>query len=148
LLRGGADLRKAKRSGGDLISHRRKISSDARLIVALLKKQPQKMDELCKRAGVHLSTFYRVLPLLDGKGIIKETENGYVLWTFSELDWMVEKAFKEVRKEGYSMTLEAIAGKMGLPSSEIEAALYRIAKKYGMIVRTLDSGKKIIVKAH
>lgn len=106
------------------------------------------MDELCKRAGVHLSTFYRIRPLLESKGIMKETKDGYVLWTFSELDWMVEKAFKEIRKEGYSMTLEAIAGKVGLPPSKIEAALYRIAKKYGMIIRTLDSGKKIIVKVY
>jgi len=113
------------------------------VIVALLRKQPQEMDGLCKSAGISVRTFYRIRPSLEE--IIKETRNGYVLWNFSELDWEVKKAIKKLW-DGHRVTLNAIANEMGFPPSEIESAVYRAAKELEMEVRVLSSGEKIIVK--
>lgn len=63
-------------------SDAKKLSADAKIIIALMKRQPQKRLDLCKSAGIHPTTFSRVRRLLLNKGIIKETVNGYCLWNY------------------------------------------------------------------
>ena len=119
-------MRRAKRSRGNLISQRRKLSSDARLIVALLNKQPQKINELCKRAGVHLSTFYRVRPLLEGKGIIRETAEGYVLWTYSEIEKIVVEAVNHWKSLAFRYpTIEEVAAEVAKTPEEARSLIYK-----------------------
>ena len=65
-------------------SDKRVLSAEAKVIVALIKKQPQKRDDLCRSATIDTSTFYRIRRLLMNKGIIEETEKGYALWFYSE----------------------------------------------------------------
>lgn len=81
------------------------------------------MDELCRRAGVHLSTFYRIRPLLEGKGIMKETGEGYVLWTYSDLEEVVVKAVNEWKKLAFRYpTIEEVADEVGIvPDAYIHA---------------------------
>lgn len=65
-------------------SDRRFLHAEAKIIVALMKRQPQTLEDLCKRAGISTSTFYRVRRLLKNYGIIKAVEKGYALWNYIE----------------------------------------------------------------
>ena len=127
------------------ISHKTKLSADAKLIIALLRKQPQTKDELCKNAGIHISTFYRILPLLERHGVIKETSGGFALWTYVELEKAIENALDKLEKVDSTITLNKIASEVGVHPSEIESIIYRIAKNHGMEVRTLR-GEKVITR--
>jgi hypothetical protein len=119
-------------------SGKKRLSSDARIIVALLKKQPQSKDELCKGAMVSKSAFYRIRPLLTGSGVIKEVEGEYALWTFSELEKSVEDALFRLIRKGYRITLEDLTNEVGKPWSEIETVTYSILKKYKLQIRTVN----------
>ena len=55
------------------------LSSDARIILALMKKQPQLKKGLLKKARISKTAFYEDMPLLVSVGIVKETEKGYAL---------------------------------------------------------------------
>jgi sugar-specific transcriptional regulator TrmB len=127
------------------MSHRTGLSTDAKLIIALLRKQPQAKDELCKNSGIHLSSFYRILPLLKGRGIIKETEGGFALWTYIELEKAIENALDKFEKTDSIIALNKIASEVGVPPSEIESIIYHIAKKRGMEVR-LSKGEKVVAR--
>jgi len=62
-------------------SHRKKLSLDAELIIALIRKQPQSKTELID-SGISRSSVYRIIPYLEYRGIIKETSEGYSLWNY------------------------------------------------------------------
>jgi hypothetical protein len=124
-------------------SHKQNLSADAKLIIALLKKQPQLKNELCNNAGVHESTFYRVIFLLKARGIIKETIDGFALWTYVELEKTVEDALIKLKEVTPIVTFNKIASEVGVHPFEIEPIIYRIAKKHGLEVR-LDRGEKVI----
>jgi len=126
-------------------SHRMKLSADAKMIIALLKKQPQTKDDLCKNAGIHLSTFYRIILLLKGRGIVKETGDGFALWTYIELENAIEKALDKLEETDSEITFSKIASEVGVRPHEIESIIYSIAKKRGMEVR-LQKGEKIIAR--
>lgn len=125
------------------ISHKTDLSADAKLIIALIRKQPQTKDALCKVTGIHLSTFYRILPLMKERGIIKETEGGFALWKYMELEKAVEKALHELKKKGLYISFNKIASEVGVHPNEIEFMIYSIAKKLGMEV-VLHNGEKAI----
>jgi len=122
---------------------KRRLSSDARIIIALLKKHPQNKDEICKSAEVSKSAFYRLRPVLEDFGIIKEVEGGYALWTFSELEKTVEDALFRLIGEGYRITLEDLTNEVGKPWSEIETVTYAILKKYKLQIKTVN-GQRLI----
>ena len=120
------------------VSGKRRLSSDARIIVALLKKQPQGKDELCKAAAVSRSAFYRLRPLLVDSGVIKEVEGGYALWTFSELEKIVEDALFRLIRKGYRIIVEDLTNEVGKPWSEIETVTYAVLKKYKLQIKTVN----------
>jgi len=122
---------------------KRRLSSDARIIVALLKKQPLDKDELCKGAAVSKSAFYRLRPLLVDSGIIKEVEGGYALWTFSELEKIVEDALFRLIRKGYRIIVEDLTNEVGKPWSEIETVTYAVLKKYKLQIKTVN-GQRLI----
>lgn len=62
----------------------KKLSADAKILIALTKQQPQKRLDLIKSAGIHPTTFSRIKRLLLNGGIIKETANGYSLFNYIE----------------------------------------------------------------
>lgn len=125
------------------MSHKTKLSADAKLVIALLRKQPQTRDDLCKNARIHLSTFYRIFSLLRERGIVKETGDGLALWVYIELQNAVENALDKLEKTDSVMTFNKIASEVGVHPSEIEPLIYRIAKKRGMEVRLIDGEKAI-----
>jgi DNA-binding IscR family transcriptional regulator len=124
-------------------SGKRRLSSDARIIIALLKKQPQSKDELCKAAGVSKSAFYRLRPLLADSGIVKEVEGGYALWTFSEVEKTVEDALFRLIGEGFHITVEDLTNEVGKPWLEIETVTYAVLKKYKLQIKTVH-GQRFI----
>lgn len=120
------------------------LSSDARVIWALLKKQPQSRDELCKNAGLSRSTFYSVRPLLESQKILKgNDEEGYTLWAFSPLKNQIEDALFRLIKKGYAFGLEELESEVGKPWSEIESETFKILKDYGLRIRLVDGQKRI-----
>jgi len=126
-------LRRVKRNfGNNLISQRRRLSSDARIIIALLNKQPQKLDELCKNAGVHQSTFYRICPLLEARGIIKKTMEGYALWTYKELEKIAIEAVNRWKSLAFRYpTLNEVADEIGVDLEGAAALIHRTKNETG-----------------
>jgi sugar-specific transcriptional regulator TrmB len=127
------------------ISHKKDLSADAKLIIALIRKQPQTKDALCKSAGIHLSTFYRILFLLKERGIIKETEGEFALWTYIELEKDIEKVLDKFEETSSEITLNKIASEVGVHPSKIESIIYKIANKRGMEVQ-MRKGEKVITR--
>jgi hypothetical protein len=76
----------------------KKLSVDARIIIALLKQQPQKRVDLCKNAGIHPSSFSRCKRLLEG--VIKETQDGFCLWNFTKPMTLWERLQSRLREAG------------------------------------------------
>ena len=65
-------------------SDSKKLSADAKILIALKNKQPLKRLELCKEASINEATFSRYKRLLINRGIIKETSKGYALSDYDE----------------------------------------------------------------
>jgi DNA-binding Lrp family transcriptional regulator len=127
------------------LSHKKELSADAKLIIALLKNQPQSKDKLYKNAGIDISTFYRILPLMERRGIIKETSEGFALWTYIELDRAIENALDKLEKTVSVITFNKIASEVGVQPSDIEPIIYRIVKECGMEVR-IERGEKVVAR--
>jgi len=89
-------------------SDKKRLSADAKIIIALIKKQPQKRLDLCKSAGMHPASFSRVRRLLENRGIVRKTATGYVLWYYVEPKNLWSKLLQEFEKLGCSLTRIAI----------------------------------------
>jgi hypothetical protein len=76
----------------------RKLGADAKIIIALIKHQPQKRLDLCKNAKIDPSTFSRHKRILSG--IIKETPDGFCLWNFNNPVSLWERTQEKLRKAG------------------------------------------------
>lgn len=89
------------------ISDTNKLNSQAAIIIALMKKQPQELKELCRSAGINDSTFYRNKRLLINRGIIKTTRKGYALWNFKERTTLWDRLKSRLEQHGgYLLNLE------------------------------------------
>jgi len=112
-------------------SDQKALHADAKVIIALLRKQPQTIKELCKNAGIDVSTFYRMRRLLLRKRVIKETDKGYVLWFYRSLEDKVREALKSFKDEGYEMvSINDLANRAGEHPAKIEELAYKIAPEY------------------
>jgi predicted transcriptional regulator len=134
-----------RRREGDLVSHRRSLSSDAKVLIALLKKQPQDIEALCKSASVSISTFYRIRPLLEGRGIIKRTGEGYALSTYSVLEEKVKRAVDDLRHEYRFFrepTVKEVAENIGEPLKTMSSLLYKLIPETGWKEQEKEQAKK------
>jgi len=114
-------------------SDQKKLHADTKVIIALLKKQPQKLEELCKNAGIDPSTFYRMRRLLIRSGVLKETERGYALWFYSSIEDRVKEALEKFRDEDYeTVSLNDLANRIGEHPRKIEQIAYKLAPEYGI----------------
>ena len=111
---------------------KRKLSSDARIIYALLKKQPQNKIELCKNAGIAESTFYTVHPLLEGLGIIKKTEEGYALRNYNELEEAIVQVIKRWKNIAFRYpSVTEIADDVGIKPETVKSLVRKTKEKTG-----------------
>jgi DNA invertase Pin-like site-specific DNA recombinase len=46
-------------------SRKNQLSSDAKIIIPLIKEQPQTKEEICKETKISDRTFYRIISLLE-----------------------------------------------------------------------------------
>lgn len=112
--------------------HKRKLGSDAKLIIALLKEQPLEMDELCKRAGISLNTFFRIRPLLKKRGIIKETQKGYALFTYNEAEEQVIEAIDRLKNLAFRYPIiEEVAAEVAKTPEEAKRLIYKTVDRTG-----------------
>lgn len=116
---------KLKRAGRKAVNRspysKKDLSCDARVIWALLKKQPRGRDELCKSAGISRATFYSVRPLLESLGILKGTEIGYTLSFYDEAEEVVIQTVRLWRKIAFRDPLpEELADETGMSPEKAE----------------------------
>jgi hypothetical protein len=127
-------------------SKKRKLSADASIILALLRRQPQNREELCRSAKVSKSNFYRVHSFLEKHKIVKKTEGGYVLFFYNQLEKSIENALVRLIEGSSVFSVEELASEVGKPWSEIESVTYTLLKKLGLTIKT-RRGEKVIEKS-
>jgi len=113
---------------------KRQLSSDAKIIVALLKNQPQDKAQLLQSTGVSESAFYRDASFLLGTGIIKITDGTYSLWFFDPLEKIIEDTLIKFTSEKQFVNAIVISNEIGKPWPEIASLTYQVAKKLGLTI--------------
>lgn len=126
-------------------SRKNKVSSDAKIIISLIKNQPQTKEEICKETKTRDRTFYRIISLLREQKIVKYEDHTYALWYFNPLEKQIEDAFSKLLVGDESLHSSHIANEIGKPWHEIEVATYKIARKLGL-TRLEDNGQITFVK--
>ena len=126
-------------------SRKNQLSSDTKIIVSLIKKQPQTKEEICKETKISDRTFYRIISLLEEQKIVKCEDHTYALWYFNPLEKQIEDAFSKLLIGDQILHFSHIVNEIGKPWHEIEAATYKIAKKLGL-TRLEDKGQLTFVK--
>jgi Fe2+ or Zn2+ uptake regulation protein len=115
--------------------HKFGFSADAKILISLIRKQPQTKKELSESAGIDISTVHRNILTFLERGIIKETKGRYALSAYVDLEGDIEKALDELEKTESRISLDKIASEVGVDPDKIKPLIYRIAKKRGMEVQ-------------
>jgi len=111
------------------------LSTDAAILVALLKKQPQDKRELIKNSRVSDSSFSRDEPLLLREVAIKIVDEGYALSNYEKLDVDIEKEFRKLKVENRAtVSIEELANRVGKPPELIREQSYRLGSKCKIII--------------
>jgi len=110
------------------------LSSDAKIIAALIKLQPQTKEELCEKTKISERTFYRIMAVLEKQQVIKCQDRLYSLWDFDFLEKKIEDAFFKFLNENKIIYPDYIVDEVGKPWSEIQAQTYKIAKKLELTI--------------
>lgn len=112
---------------------RRRLSSDAKIIWALMKKQPRSFEGLRKKSGLSRSQFYPTIEFMIDRGIVKEIKNKphlskgqFALFNYTDL----EEVFILMKNHVTRVSLDDLAQAVGKPPTEIEREAYRLAQKY------------------
>jgi hypothetical protein len=125
MLLGVSELRKPGRRRKLGAFRKKGLNSDAKVIVALLRKQPQTMEELCKSADISRATFYRVSQALDDFKIIKKMGERYALWNFCELEETVANAVEYLRLDlCRHPEAEEVAARIGRDPESVRKLLF------------------------
>jgi transposase-like protein len=96
-------MKQSLKDTGYRMSDRRELCVEAKIIVALIKEQPQSVERLCRNAKVNRSSFYRVRRLLINEGILEEIDNKYALWNFVELQSLWDRLRQKLLVAGGSL---------------------------------------------
>jgi hypothetical protein len=124
---------------------KRQLSSDAAIILALIKKQPQTKEELCQNTHISDSTFYRISSFLKEHNAIKSIGGGYALWNFDFIETIVEDALIKIVREKKIVYRDTLVGEVGKPWPQIEAITYEKVKKLGLILSKTQSGEPVFL---
>ena len=117
------------------------LSSDAKIIVALIKNQPLTKEELCKAAKISDSSFYRNVPLLEEEKTIKCVDDMYSLFDYDSLEKKIEDALIKIIREKKIVFPRFVENEIGKPWHEIEAMTYKVAHKIGLTMGETDRGE-------
>ena len=111
------------------------LSSDAAIIVTLLKEQPLEKKLLIKKSMVSESSFSRDQPMLLDENVIKMVEGGYALWYYESTIILLEKKFMELQQSNESaVRIGTLANYSGTPPEKIREEAYRLGKQYRITV--------------
>jgi len=127
------------------MSDKRKLSSDAKVIIQLMKRQPQKPKDLSRSAGIDISSVYRMLRMLVNNGLLKETDKGYALWFYKDFENKMDTYLQHLKNEDtLQFPLEHIAAHVGIPpdNEEFRKVAYRLLSKHDLRV-----GPRIVMRA-
>jgi hypothetical protein len=119
-------------------SRKNQLSSDAKIIITLIKEQPQTKEEICKETKISPRTFYRIISLLEEQKIVKCEDHTYALWYFNPLEKQIEAALSKYITEEKYVTCNIIVDEIGKPWREIEALTLEVAKKKGLRITELN----------
>ncbi len=86
-------------------SDSKKLGADAKILIALINRQPLTRVNLCKEAKIDESTFSRHKRALENSGIIKETKSGYSLWNFIEQPNLWQRLLEDLKKVKGDLTI-------------------------------------------
>ena len=64
--------------------HQKTLDSEAKIILVLKNQQPLEVQQICERAKISLSTFYRHYNIMELNGLVKKIDNEYALWYYNE----------------------------------------------------------------
>jgi hypothetical protein len=117
---------------------KRHLSSDTKIIAALLKKQPKTKESICKETKISDSSFYRNISLLEKTQLIKRIDQSFALWDFDVLETRIEAAVSKLISENPILHYSHIVNEIGKPWREIEDATFKIAKKLELIIMIED----------
>ena len=123
------------------------LSSDARIIVALIKNQPLTKKEICDQTKISIQTFYRNISILNKKQIIKCVDQKYALRNFEPLETKIESAFSKLMNAdgAWYVLSDDLVSELGLPWHKIESLTLKIAKKLGSEM-SIENGKYHFLK--
>ena len=127
-------------------SSKKRLSSDLKIVLALLKRQPQPIDELCRNARIDKSTFYSDRPILLDKKVIKQVRGGWALWNYEDMGDRVRKALEQFKEECYThVSLIDLANKVGERPKNIEKYAYNLAPKCGLLIAEKSLKGKVAI---
>ena len=126
----------ARRSGrkraNNPVDRKRELSAEARVIKSLKKEQPQNRVELSKSTGLSERQLYRIFPLLEEHELIKLTERGYALWTYSDLEESIKKVIIRWKDVVFRYpTKDEIAIDVGITPEDTEKLAYKFGTQIG-----------------
>jgi len=114
------------------------LSSDARIVLALMKNQPLEIKELAKVARVHPATVSRNIRLLINEKVLKKTPKGYALWNYTEVERSLRLTLQKLKNGKYTaVSLKRLSDETNLsPTDENLLKLaYYLASEYGLKIR-------------
>ena len=133
-------------------SDKRDLGADAKIIIALLNDQPQKRLELCKKAGIHQSTFSRYKRVFANWGILKEGDKGFSLWFYKEVPSLWDSIVEQMKNAGghlVKMQIERFSlGNRNLKTGWSEKIYDQVISTKGFIVFRGATKLENVLKLH
>jgi len=125
---------------------KRQLSSDAKILVTLIKNQPQTKEELFKETKISDSTFHRNISFLKELKIIKCVDGMYALFNFDFIEKTIEAAMTRLLGENGYVNNEWLINEVGKSWPEIKAQTYKVAKKLGFDIEEISNNKTTFMK--
>jgi DNA-binding MarR family transcriptional regulator len=82
------------------VSDKKELCSETKIILVLRNKQPLGLQDICRRAKIDRSTFYRLCRVLKHHGLIKKINGKFALWYYTESTKLWERVQKRMREAG------------------------------------------------
>lgn len=114
--------------------HKKKFGSDAKILLALIKKQPQSRQEIMDNGNLKTSAYQRAMPLLIREKIVKKKGNQYTLYNYVDWKGRLEQVVREysIKFPRGQLSLTDLANVVGMPPKNIKIEAFQLTHKYGI----------------
>lgn len=136
-----------------VITYYSRLGHDARVILALHRRQPQTLESLTNELKTDSKGLKNdILPYLTARKIVKELQKNditlYALADYDEAESKVQSAIKDFMLLYHRRpTVEEIGAKTGLASEEVTKLVYKLAPKLKWGTPTEEEQKTSMLKA-